>query len=253
MLLLVKSRSGGGAASIHHDREPAMDAATTLQTPVRSLQAAAQVFEQMRDMILSLRLTPGTALSRTELQRRFGLSSTPIRDALMRLEAAGLVEVFPQSGTIVSLIDVPLARQTQFLRRAIEQEVVRVLAGAPDSRLIDKLRAVINEQKRLAKEQDLESFNEADLTFHKILCDAAGVPDLWTLVRDRSGHIDRIRRLHLPIGDKAAQIVRDHSAIVNAIAKGLPDLAQSELRDHLSRSLAFSDELRARFPGYFRE
>jgi DNA-binding GntR family transcriptional regulator len=79
------------------------------------------------------------------------------------------------------------------------------------------------------------------------------VPDLWVLVRNRSGNIDRLRRHHLPIGEMVAKIVWDHSAIVNAIAKSQPDLAQSELRDHLSRSLAISDELRIRFPGYFKE
>jgi Transcriptional regulators len=141
----------------------------------------------------------------------------------------------------------------QFLRRSIEQEAVRILADAADAGLVDRLHAVIDEQGKWAKAGDLERFNDADLAFHKILYDAAGVPDLWALVRKRSGHIDRIRRLHLPIGGKAAQIVRDHEAIVNAISKGEPDLAQSELRDHLSRSLAFSDELRVRFPGYFKE
>jgi DNA-binding GntR family transcriptional regulator len=86
-----------------------------------------------------------------------------------------------------------------------------------------------------------------------MLFDAAGVPDLWALIRNRSGHIDRIRRLHLPIGDKARQIISNHAAIVSAIADGHPDRAQAEMRDHLSRSLAFSDELRARFPDYFKE
>lgn len=230
-----------------------VDASTTWQLRDRSQQAASRVFEQLRHMIVSLTLAPGTALSRSALQRDFGLSSTPIRDALMRLEEAGLVEVFPQSRTIVSLIDVPLARQAQFLRRSIEQEAVRILADTADAGLVDRLHAVIEEQGKWAKAGDLERFNDADLAFHKILYDAAGVPDLWALVRKRSGHIDRIRRLHLPIGGKAAQIVRDHEAIVNAISKGEPDLAQSELRDHLSRSLAFSDELRVRFPGYFKE
>jgi DNA-binding GntR family transcriptional regulator len=230
-----------------------MDAVAPWETRDRSQQAAPQVFEQLRDMILSLKLVPGTVLSRVKLQKQFGLSSTPIRDALMRLDEEGLVEVFPQSGTIVSLINVPLARQAQFLRRSIEQEVVRVHAEAPDSGLVAKLREVIDEQSRRAKAKDLERFHEADLAFHKILYDAAGVPDLWALVRKRSVHIDRIRRLHLPIGGKATQIVRDHSAIVNAIAKGKPEVAQSEMRDHLSRSLAFSEELRARFPGYFKE
>jgi DNA-binding GntR family transcriptional regulator len=230
-----------------------MDALLSWQSRDRSQPAAPQVFELLRDMILSLKLAPGTALSRSELKKQFGLSSTPIRDALMRLDTMGLVEVFPQSRTIVSLISVPLASQAQFLRRSIEQETVRVLAHEPDAALIGKLLANINEQRERAREDDFERFNDLDLAFHKLLYDAAGVPDLWILVRGRSGHIDRIRRLHLPIGDKVAQIVRDHSAIVDAIANGAPDHAQSELRDHLSRSLAFSDELRARFPGYFKE
>jgi DNA-binding GntR family transcriptional regulator len=230
-----------------------MNLLTTLQVPARAQQAAVQVYEQIRDLILSLELTPGTVLSRADLQRQFGLSSTPIRDALMRLEETGLVEVFPQSGTIVSLIDVPLARQAQFLRRAIEQEAVRLLSEAPDRALIERLRAVIREQASLARAKNLERFNDADLAFHKLLYEAAGVPDLWSLVRHRSGHIDRIRRLHLPIGGKANQIVRDHTAIVDAIENGEPDRAQAELRGHLSRSLAFTAELRARFPGYFKE
>jgi GntR family transcriptional regulator, rspAB operon transcriptional repressor len=230
-----------------------MNVLTTLQVPARSQQSAAQVYEQLRDMIVSLKLTPGTVLSRAELQRQFELSSTPVRDALMRLAEAGLVEVFPQSGTIVSLIDVALARQAQFLRRAIEQEAVRILAESPDPTLIKQLRTVIREQANLAKSKNLEHFNDRDLAFHKLLYEAAGVPDLWSLVRHRSGHIDRIRRLHLPIGGKANQIVRDHTAIVDSIEQGEPELAQEELRGHLSRSLAFTAELRARFPGYFKE
>ncbi len=230
-----------------------MEALITPQARIRSQQAAAQVFDELRDMILSLKLAPGTALSRLRLQAQFGVSSTPVRDALMRLEAVGLVEVFPQSGTIISLIDVALARQAQFLRRALEQEVVRGLAATSDAALIGRLEAVIDEQKGHAKKQDLERFNEADTVFHNMLFDAAGVPDLWALIRNRSGHIDRIRRLHLPIGDKARQIISNHAAIVSAIADGHPDRAQAEMRDHLSRSLAFSAELRARFPDYFKE
>ena len=87
-----------------------MDALPAWQSRDRSQPAAPQVFEQLRDLILSLKLAPGTALSRSELQKQFGLSSTPIRDALMRLDTMGLVEVFPQSKTVVSLINVPLAR-----------------------------------------------------------------------------------------------------------------------------------------------
>ncbi len=224
-----------------------------LQSRERPILAAPQVFEQLRDMILSLTFAPGTELSRAALQKRFRVSSTPVRDALMRLEEAGLVDVFPQSGTIVSLIDVSLARQAQFLRRSIELEAVHTLASKPDAQVLSNLRAVIAEQKARAKAGDLKRFNEADLAFHKILFEASGVPDLWALVRRQSGHIDRIRRLHLPVKGKAAQIVRDHAAIVQAIAKGDPRLAQQKMRAHLSQSLAYSSALRARFPAYFKE
>lgn len=230
-----------------------MDASVNRQQSGRSQQAAHFVFEQLRDMILAITLPPGTALSRSALQKQFRLSSTPIRDALMRLEEVGLVDVFPQSGTIVSLIDVPLARQAQFLRLSIELEAIRKLALSSDAEVIVQLRKAIAEQRSSAKSGDLERFNEADLAFHRTLYVAAGVADLWALVRRQSVHIDRIRRLHLPVSGKAGQIVRDHSAIVKAIADGDPDRAQAELRNHLSQSLAFTKELRARFPGYFKE
>jgi DNA-binding GntR family transcriptional regulator len=230
-----------------------MDASVNHQPRGHAQQAARHVFEQLRDMILAVTLVPGTVLSRSTLQKKFRLSSTPIRDALMRLEEAGLVDVFPQSGTIVSLIDVPLARQAQFLRLSIELEVLNKLASSPDPLVIRQLRGAIEEQRNKAKDGDLEGFNEADLAFHRILYAATAVADLWTLVRRQSVHIDRIRRLHLPISGKADQIIRDHSAIVKAISDGAPKRAQLQLRSHLSQSLAFSDELRVRFPGYFKE
>jgi GntR family transcriptional regulator, rspAB operon transcriptional repressor len=223
------------------------------QSRDRSQRGAHLVFEQLRGEILSLKLPPGTTLSRSELQRQFGLSSTPVRDALMKLEEIGLVDVFPQSRTTVSLIDVKLAREAQFLRRSIELEVVYTLASNPNAEVIRELRASIAELRDYGKRGDLERFNDADLKFHNIMYAAADAAELWELVRRQSVHIDRIRRLHLPISGKAAQIEHDHSEIVKTIAKGDPSRAQLLLRDHLSQSLAFSEELRSRIPGYFRQ
>lgn len=218
------------------------------QEPVANL-----VFERLREAILSLTLPPGSALSRTDLQRQFGLSSTPVRDALMRLGELGLIDVFPQSRTVVSLIDVGLARQAQLLRRSIELELVYLLSSQKNQDIVRALGGLIAEQRQHVRSGDLEAFNTADLTFHKMMYVAGGATDLWDLVRRQSIHIDRIRRLHLPVGGKAGQIVRDHSAIVRAIADRDGRGAQSALRSHLSNSLAFSDELQMRFPAYFKQ
>lgn len=228
-----------------------MDDPTPSARP-RERGGALSVFETLRRDIIALALAPGMVLSRVELQDRFGLSSTPIRDALMRLQEEGLVEIFPQHATLVSPIDVEKARQGQFLRRSLECEIVRTLAMQPDPAVIDRLNRFIRQQSAFAKLGEHDAFTAADQAFHRAMYDAASVPDLWEIVNRQSGHIDRLRRLHLPVPGKMRDVVRDHKAIVDAIAAGKPRDAQERVRDHLSRSLGFVETLRLSHPGYFR-
>lgn len=219
----------------------------------RDRQAAPQVFERLRDMIISLLLPPGSPLSRAALAAQFGVSSTPVRDALMRLDEEGLVEVFPQYATVVSRIDVRRAHQAHFLRQALELEIVRALALNPDEAIIAGLHRTIVLQQQFAKAGDFEKFMAADNDFHAQLYAAADKQDIWALVRSRSGHIDRLRRLHLPSPGKAQDIVRHHKLIVKAISDGVPDDAQRHLRTHLSGTLSYIDNIRARYPEYLSD
>jgi len=219
----------------------------------RDRQAAPQVFERLRGMIIALELPPGSPLSRAALAEQFGVSSTPIRDALMRLEEEGLVDVFAQYATVVSRIDVHRAQQAHFLRQALELEIVRVLALKPDEALVAELNAAIARQQQFAKAGAFEKFMAADNEFHAQLFKAADKQDIWTLVRSRSGHIDRLRRLHLPSPGKAQDIVRHHKLIVKAIAGGEPDEAQKHLRTHLSGTLSELVQIRAQHPEYLND
>jgi DNA-binding GntR family transcriptional regulator len=219
---------------------------------VRGGAGASHVFEILREEITSLVLPPGAVLSRQELQERFGLSSTPIRDALMRLDEEGLVEVFPQHATKVSPIDLARAQQSQFLRRSVELELVRTLALQPAQDLVERLRRLIRRQAAFADIGEHAAFAQSDQDFHRAMYEAAGVAELWHLVRRQGGHIDRLRRLNLPVDGKMREIVRDHESITRAIADGQPETAQELVRDHLSRSLDFVHTLRATHPQFFR-
>ena len=219
----------------------------------RSRQAAPQVFARLRGLITALTLPPGAPLSRTALATEFGLSSTPIRDALMRLAEEGLVEVFPQHATLVSRIDVRQAQQAHFLRQALELEIVRMLALQTDATLSGDLDELIARQRRFAREGDLEAFIAADDDFHARLYAAADKQDLWMLVRSRSGHIDRLRRLHLPSPGRAQHIMRHHRLIAQAIGNGKPNDAQTHLRSHLSGTLGELAAIRERHPDYLKE
>ena len=219
----------------------------------RDRQAAPQVFERLRGMIIALELPPGAPLSRAALAEQFGVSSTPIRDALMRLEEEGLIEVFPQYATVVSRIDVHRAQQAHFLRQALELEIVRVLALKPDEALIAELNATIARQLQFLKTGAFEKFMAADNEFHAQLYEAADKQEIWNLIRSRSGHIDRLRRLDLPSPGKAQDIVRHPKLIARAIAGGEPEEAQKHLRTHLSGTLSELAQIRARHPHYLND
>src|SRR6478735_481569 len=219
----------------------------------RDRQAAPQVFERLRGMIISLELPPGSPLSRAALAGQFGVSSTPIRDALMRLEEEGLVDVFPQYATVVSRVDVRLAQQAHFLRQAVELEIVRGLAISHHEAFVTELNAAIARQQQFAKAGEFEKFMAADNEFHAQLYAAADKQDIWMLVKSRSGHIDRLRRLHLPSPGKAQDIVRHHKRSARAIGAGDPDEAQTHVRTHLSGTLSERARIRARYAEYLSD
>jgi GntR family transcriptional regulator, rspAB operon transcriptional repressor len=227
-----------------------MNTAATLLRRDRSRQASPQVFEHLRERIIGMDLAPGTVLSRTELAQAYRLSQTPIRDALLRLGDEGLVDIFPQHATVVSRIDVQAARHAHFLRRSIECEIAQTLASAAPPALAGELRARIDVMAACAGEASQRAFIEADRAFHRLMYEAADVAELFDLVRRRSGHVDRLRLLHLPTAGKVKAILRDHRRIVDAIERGDPPGAQQAVREHLSGTLSRVEDIRRSHPDW---
>lgn len=212
---------------------------------------ALELAEDMRQRIVSLELEPGLSLSRKELQDHYGVSSTPVRDMLLKLQEDGLVEIFPQSRTIVSLIDLEQARQAHFLRSSVECALVRQLAARPDPLLIEALETILQLQEKSAP-SDLATFAALDKRFHQELFVSARMMHVYGVIRRESMHIDRIRALHLPVGGKAAQILRDHRQIIGCLKAADPAQAAEAMSAHLSQSIAIAGDLRNTMPAYFR-
>lgn len=230
-----------------------MPLSTSPQTPLdRDRQAAPQIAAILRRRILTLDLKPNSALSRGALQEEFGVSQTPVRDALQELEREGLVEVYPQSGTLVSRIDVGAAREAHFLRRSIEIEAARIVAEAADTSTILRLSNAIAEQRRLTAPADYAEFVQADRAFHRIFYESANVAGLWELVRRESGHIDRLRLLNLPLSGKIEAIFRDHESLVAAVERNDPEGAAAVVRRHLSGTLSIIAEITHLHPDYLK-
>jgi DNA-binding GntR family transcriptional regulator len=222
----------------------------------RYRQSAPQVFEALRKLIISMELEPGVVLPRAELAEHYGLSQTPIRDALIRLAEDELVEIYPQHATVVSRIDIAAALEVHFLRRSIELEILRTVCELPVSEhtiLVAKLNTHLLVQKRCLDPLNYAALAQADLDFHKEMYEAAGVTNLWELVCQRSGQIDRLRRLNLPAEGKAQAIVKDHGAILDALVKRDKTEAENALRVHLGGTLSFVKEIRKLYPEWVKD
>ncbi|MBB3219487.1 GntR family transcriptional regulator [Pseudoduganella umbonata] len=216
----------------------------------RSRSAAAQVYEHLRELIVTLALPPGAVLSRNDLAGYFDVSVTPVRDALARLDEEKLVEVFPQHATRVRAVDLSSAREAHFLRLSVELELVHGLAVRCDAALAARLLALVDRQRTCLERDDLASFTALDMEFHRTMYDAALLTGLWHRLRDGSGNLDRLRRLHLPLNGKAQSILEQHAEIARAIGDGDPARAQSWVRAHLSGTLSELDALRERYPDF---
>lgn len=213
--------------------------------------ASARVYSGLRAQIISLALEPHSNLVRTEIAEIYGVSQSPIREAMHRLEQEGLVVAYPQSRTVVAKIDVDHARETQFLRMAIELEAARSLVKLAQPDLLRPARRILAMQKMAGDDGDIDEFTALDRLFHLSLVEPVGVVSLCHLVSSRSGHIDRLRRLNLPDPGKMASVLQHHNDILDAIEAG--DLAETEsaVRTHLSGTLAAVPQIMEQYPQYF--
>ncbi|MBD8687568.1 MULTISPECIES: GntR family transcriptional regulator [unclassified Rhizobium] len=218
----------------------------------RSRQVALQIYEILHKRILDVELVPGTVLSRAALQMEFGVSQTPVRDALIRLQEDGVVDVYPQYATVVARIDIRHAQQAQFLRLSLELEAIRTLTRESPEETAADLAGIVTRQETFASPETYDSFDACDQEFHCKLYERADILDLWTNVRRQSVHLDRLRRLHLPMPGKMQTVLADHRAIVDAIQSANPEEATAALRRHLSGTLSITDMIRQRFPEYIK-
>lgn len=214
--------------------------------------AAARALDSLRGRIIAMELPPDTVLSRSELAAEYNVSQTPLREALQKLESEGLVDIYPQSRTVVTRIDPVQIREAHFLRLAVETEVLRRLAETAEPALISRLKTLVALQEALAgNATELPAFQELDELFHQTLMAGAGQPGLYALLRSRSGHLNRLRRLDLPGEGKIRHILHGHRSIIAALEARDPAAAQEAIRGHLSQTLSRLDLLRQTHPEFF--
>jgi len=218
---------------------------------LRRVTTANAIFERLYADIVSLRLTPGMVLQEKRIAEEFGVSRTPVREALLRLSDGGLVDIFPQSGTVVSRVPVSAIPEAVVIRKALESTTVESAARIAEPRHIAQLDAIIARQKVLAALGDASNFHEEDEAFHEAITQIAGYPGIWSILKTVKVQIDRARRLTLPALGRMDNVVHEQAVIRDAIAAHDVEAARAAMLHHLSAVIPDVAELRARYPDYF--
>lgn len=223
-------------------------------TPISRRQGGSRtsdrVFAELLAAIRDLRLEPGRSLSEPDLAKQLHLSRTPLREAIARLMDMGLVEVYPQVGTHVSLIRMSDVEEARFVRESLELAAFEAACASP-ARDVSVLRGLLKRQEAAYADGDLSAFFAADDALHEQIFALSGYPGAWQVVQRRKFQLDRLRHLSLPEPATIRELITDHTLIVDALEHGRLAEGRAHISTHARRALAHAPRLRKKHPDYF--
>jgi DNA-binding GntR family transcriptional regulator len=205
---------------------------------VRSLTDEA--YAQLEELIVTLQLRPGVAVSEATLSERLGIGRTPIREALQRLAREHLVVVLPQRGNLVSEIDVRKQLRLLETRREVERLIVRCAARRATTEERDEFRQLAATFKRAADRNDSKSFLRADKRFNDLGLQAARNEFAAGAIGLMHGLSRRFWYLHYRQAADLPETARLHAGVAAAIAAADADAAGKALDALLDNIEAFT-------------
>ena len=200
---------------------------------VENLTLWQRVHEHLREEILSGRLQAGAELQEVALSTDLGVSRGPIREAIGRLAAEGLVTVRPRRGAVVRSLSKQEFLEAYQVREALEMMAVRLAVPRLDAADFDRLESLIAAMEKHARKSEVAGFFEANAAFHAALFEASGNGKLQELYRQLLGQMGRYRMRSVALRGSLQRSVAEHRAIVRAARRGNVERAVHLMSEHV--------------------
>lgn len=210
-----------------------------------------KVYHSLKQAILSLAMKPGEILRKGEICAQFGISRSPVSEAVTRLAAEGLVDVVPQAGTFVSRFSMEEIREGAFLREALELAAVDLVARAITEAQMVALRRNLRIQEALVEDGDFAGFYALDAEMHELILSYTGFRRLAQLAETSWLQVNRARQLVLPNKGRVEETLEEHRQIVAALAARDPEAARAATRAHLGQLIRYLGPLERDHPEFF--
>lgn len=195
-----------------------------------------RAYRQLEEMIVTLKLPPGSTLSETDLAQRLGIGRTPIREALQRLARERLVTILPRRSFIVSEISVTAQLRLLEVRRELERLVAKSAARRATPAERERFLALALEFENGAKTNDEVTYMRADREFHELLVQAArneftvGAMSMMHSLSRRFGYIHYRQAADMPVTSRL------HADVARRVAEG-DEAATGKAMDKLIASV----------------
>ncbi len=205
----------------------------------------------IRENIIRLELEPGAMVSENEIAAHLGLSRTPVREALIELSKVGIVEILPQKGSRIALIDYNLVEEARFMRLVLEKAIVELLC---QKGLEEEQVAILSENIQLQAFQVENPVSsrlfQLDDDFHRALFRFADREMTYQLAKNVNVHFDRVRSMSMR-GEhmRDAELVQEHRNLLDAILSKDAARATELITAHLTR---YKVDARYIFENYHR-
>ncbi len=205
----------------------------------------------IKENIENLELKPGSMISEQEIASNLSISRTPVHEALQELAKTRIVEILPQRGSLVSLIDMKLVDEACFIRANIESAVTEEVCEKAGPKDIDALEENIVLQEFYFKKQNYDKFMEFDNAFHRAMYQISDKMLCYYTVQLMNIHHNRFRTLSLQ-SSNANRIIKEHRSILEAIRKKDVKKTREEFLHHINRTHIDVAEVQAKYPSYFK-
>jgi DNA-binding GntR family transcriptional regulator len=211
-----------------------------------------QIYSLLIEEIIKFRLLPGDKISEKEISEKFKVSRTPVRESFIQLSQDGLLEIYPQKGTCVSLIDLNLVEEARFMREHLEVAVIQLACENFPQEKLFSLEMNLKMQEMCMKEKNYEKLFQLDEEFHQTIFDGCKKENIWNVIQSMNMHFKRLRMLRLATNLDWDGIIHQHLLLVEAIRNKEPEVAVKIMKEHLTMVIFDKETLRKEYPTYFK-
>ncbi|KGA98871.1 GntR family transcriptional regulator [Alkalihalobacillus alcalophilus ATCC 27647 = CGMCC 1.3604] len=210
------------------------------------------VYHVLRENIISLKLEPGLNISEKEISEKLQVSRTPVREAFVKLVQDELLEVFPQKGSFVALIDLKHVEEARFIREHLEIAAIQLACKLFSPTYLEKLEFNLYMQKRCVEVGDYKKFFELDEEFHETISEGCGKKRIWMIIQQMNTHLNRVRMLSLTDNYNWNILLSQHEGMIEAIRAQDSLKAKEIVHHHLTLVNNDQGELKVAYPNYFK-